>query len=102
MRALAAIVLFVLMSLAALAQDVTSLVNALAPGSFKEREAAVAALVASGDAAAVPVLEALAAGNLHVRKADQKVFITAAKGDVLLLMDPQGFEPRRRSAKSRT
>ena len=68
----------------AFAQDVTALVNALAPGSFKDREAAVAALAASGGEATVPVLEALAAGNLYVRKSDQKVFITSAKGDLLV------------------
>jgi urea transport system permease protein len=91
MRGLAAIVLLIFMSLSALGQEGASLVNALAPGSFKEREAAVAALAASGSEATVPVLEALAAGNLHVRKSDHKVFITAAKGDKLVLTDPEGM-----------
>jgi urea transport system permease protein len=84
----------------ALAQDVNTLVNALAPGNFKDREAAVIALAASGSDVTVPVLEALAAGNLHVRKSDQKVFITAVKGDVLSLIDPQGLAAAGEAAKN--
>jgi urea transport system permease protein len=91
MRTFLISLLMMLWSMGAFAQDVTALINALGPGSFKEREAAVAALVASGNEATVPVLEALAAGNLHVRKSDQKVFITAANGDLLGLIDPNGL-----------
>jgi urea transport system permease protein len=100
MRALATFVFIIFMSVAALAQDMGALVNALAPGNFKDREAAVTALAASGSDLTVPVLEALAAGNLHVRKSDQKVFITAAKGDVLSLIDPRGLAAAGEAAKT--
>ena len=91
MRILHSIAMIFFLAVGALAQDVGGLVNALAPGDFKAREAAVAALAASGSEATVPVLEALSAGNLHVRKADQKVFITTSKGDMLALTDPAGL-----------
>ena len=91
MRGFLALLILVVCWTTALAQDVGGLVNALAAGSFKDRETAIAALAASGDAAAVPVLEALAAGDLYVRKADQKVFITKAAGDQLTLTDPVGM-----------
>lgn len=91
MRLLLTIITLVFISVAAIAQDVTTLVNALGLGSFKERETAVAAMVASGGEVAVPVLEALTAGNLYVRKSDQKVFITEANGDLLALIDPAGM-----------
>jgi urea transport system permease protein len=100
MRALLVLISFVFLSVAALAQDMNALVNALAPGSFKDREAAVAALAASGSDMTVPVLEALAAGNLHVRKSDQKVFITVVKGDVLSLIEPQGLGEAGEAAKA--
>jgi urea transport system permease protein len=91
MRAILVLLFVVMLHASAWAQDAVSLVNALAQGDFKTRESAIAALVVSGTEAAVPVLEALAAGNLHVRKSDQKVFITRAAGDVLALTDPQGL-----------
>jgi len=64
------------------------LVNALGQGDFKAREQAITALAGSGDPAALPVLDALEAGNLFVRKADQKVFISKSDGDALSLIDP--------------
>ncbi len=88
MRHLVAFLIFLFLTVSAVAKDVGTLINALGPGDFKQREAAVAALAASGDAATVPVLEALGANNLYIRKSDQKVFITAPKGDVLALTDP--------------
>jgi urea transport system permease protein len=91
MRAFLATIVYLFLTFSALAQDVGALVNALGPGDFKQREAAVTTLVTSGSEAAVPVLEALASGNLFIRKADQKVFITQAKGDVLALTDPVGM-----------
>ena len=65
MRALISLIVFALLSVAAFAQDMNALVNALAPGSFKDREAAVTALAASGSETTVAVLDALAAGNLR-------------------------------------
>ena len=71
-----------------LAQDVSMLVDGLAIGSFKEREAAITALVSSGSPAVVPVLQALSDGALFVRKSDHKVFIATASGDIFKLADP--------------
>jgi urea transport system permease protein len=88
MRLVLTILVFLFLTVSAFAQDVGRLINALGPGDFKQREAAVVALAASGSEATVPVLEALGANNLYIRKADQKVFITAPKGDVLVLTDP--------------
>ena len=88
MRTFLALLTLLILTVSALAQDVGTLINALGPGDFKQREAAVSALAASGDAATVPVLEALGANNLYIRKSDQKVFITSAKGEVLVLTDP--------------
>jgi urea transport system permease protein len=100
MRPLVSIIVLLLWCVSALAQDTNALVNALAPGSFKDREAAVSALAASGGETTVPILEALAAGNLHVRKTDQKVFITTANGDVFSLVDPQNMTPAGEAAKA--
>ncbi|MBG1230907.1 urea ABC transporter permease subunit UrtB [Aestuariivirga litoralis] len=66
----------------------TDLVNALGPGDFKAREQAIAALAASGDPAAVPVLDALDAGKLYMRKADKVVFIIKDDADPATLIDP--------------
>jgi urea transport system permease protein len=83
------IFIFVLMfRISVVAQDAALLVDALAKGDFKARESAIAALIDAGQPYTVPVLEALAAGNLHLRKSDQKVFITTPKDDSLTLTDP--------------
>ncbi len=100
MRLLVTFFVLLLLSVRCCAQDAETLVSALAQGSFKERETAVSALAASGSDVTVSVLEALAAGNLHVRKSDQKVFITTANGDVLALVDPYWTSRHWRSAKS--
>jgi len=85
--------LFFLLLLPGLAQaqapaDFGALVDALAPGSFKDREAAVLALAAAGDDRAVPILEALAEGDLYVRKADGKVVFARKAGSGFALTDP--------------
>ena len=65
---LIALLLALAFSLPAQAQTddamLTTLVDALAPGNFKDREAAIGNLVASGDQRAVPVLETLLEGEL--------------------------------------
>jgi urea transport system permease protein len=100
MRFLSALVLLLFMSVIAIGQDSKLLINGLAPGSFKDREAAVAALAGSGNESTVPVLEALAAGNLYVRKSDQNVFIATASGDGFSLIDPQGMVAAGAAAKN--
>lgn len=92
MRFFISFLVLLFMSIAALAQDIGALVDALGKGTFKDREAAIAALAASGNEATVPVLEALTVGNLQIRKSDQKVFITAPKGDLIALTDPAGMK----------
>ncbi len=86
------IAFFSLMASPALAQtadaDLTVLVDALAPGSFKDREAAVKALAATGDERVPNVLGVLAEGNLYARKADGKVVFATARGADLALTDP--------------
>src|SRR5690606_20337996 len=63
----------------------TALVDALAPGNFRDREAAAAALAATGDARAVPVLETLLEGNLYAVEASGKVvFVRSAGSDYAL------------------
>jgi urea transport system permease protein len=72
------------------AQDAAlrDLINALGEGNYAETEKQVNAIAATGDSAAVPALEALAAGSLYVREADGVVFIVAEAGSNLSLIDP--------------
>jgi urea transport system permease protein len=69
------------------ADDLRALVNGLALGSYAEVEKQVGLLAATGDPAAAPVLEALAAGDLYVRKADAKVFIAVKTASGFSLKD---------------
>ncbi|HQZ13554.1 MAG TPA: urea ABC transporter permease subunit UrtB [Devosia sp.] len=81
-----------LMALPAIAQvdDTTlkPLVDALAPGNFKEREAAAAALAATEDPRVVPVLQTLLDGDLYVVKATGQVVFVKPSGSSLTLTDP--------------
>ena len=71
----------------ALAADLPALVTNLTTGGFGDRETAIGALAASGEARAAPILEALGAGQLYVRKADNVVVIGKADGNQLALED---------------
>lgn len=68
--------------------ELSALVDALAPGSFKDREAAIAALVATGDPRAVPVLRVLLDGELYVEDTSGKVVFTANAGGKGARTDP--------------
>ncbi|MEO6396456.1 MAG: urea ABC transporter permease subunit UrtB [Devosia sp.] len=68
--------------------DLTPLVDALGQGGFPEREAAMNALVASGDARVPPILQALSDGDLYVRKADRKVVLAKKAGSGFALTGP--------------
>jgi len=68
--------------------DLSPLVDALAPGSFSDRERAVNALVATGDERVPPILQVLAAGDLYVREADGKVVFVRAAGSDFVLIEP--------------
>ena len=73
----------------AMAADATAAqVDALGQGGFPEREAAVNALVATGDARVVAVLQALSDGTLYIRKSDSKVVIGAKAAGGLALKEP--------------
>ncbi|MFZ5784276.1 MAG: urea ABC transporter permease subunit UrtB [Pseudomonadota bacterium] len=77
----------------ALAADLQTLVNNLTTGSFGDRETAIGALAASGEAQAAPILEALGAGRLYVRKSDKTVVIAKADGNQLALIDAVTGKP---------
>lgn len=68
--------------------DLSSLVDALAPGNFKDREAAIGVLVATGDPRIVPILETLAQGELYVDEASGKVVFTAQSAGKGTISDP--------------
>ena len=82
----------VFLTLASFAQadeaELRELINGLAGGGYDETEAQVQALAATGDPAVVPVLEALAEGDVYERKSDGLVFITRKEGRDYVLIDP--------------
>ena len=83
----------VLIAATAWAADLQALVTNLTTGSFGDRETAIGALAASGEARAAPILEALAAGQLYVRKADNVVVIGKADGNKLALTEAVSGKP---------
>ena len=60
--------------------DLRDNVNALGNAKLEAMEAAIKVVAADPDAAATKVLEALAEGNLYVRKSDHQVFIADGGG----------------------
>ena len=92
MRALIQFVLVITVSLvaglSAQATELRALINGLALGGYKETEAQIEALAATGDAAVAPVLEALAEGDVFTRKADGVVFVIEKIGSNYRLIDP--------------
>ncbi len=77
----------VLIAATAMAADLASLVTNLTTGGFGEREAAITALAGSGEARAAPILEALGAGQLYVRKSDNAILIGRPDGNALALVE---------------
>ncbi|MCW5730360.1 MAG: urea ABC transporter permease subunit UrtB [Alphaproteobacteria bacterium] len=63
-------------------------IRRLGQGGFDGTEKAIGELLASGDPRVVPILEALAAGSLQVRKADGAIFIARQEGGEARLIDP--------------
>lgn len=63
-------------------------IAALAGKSFKAKITAIQDLGFSGDAKAVPVLDAMISGNLFTLKADGRVVIAAKRSSVYVLTDP--------------
>ncbi|MBE0580573.1 MAG: urea ABC transporter permease subunit UrtB [Devosia sp.] len=68
--------------------ELTPLVDALAPGNFKDREAAIGALVATGDPRVVPILQVLLEGELYFDEATGKVVFTSASSGKGTITDP--------------
>jgi len=68
--------------------DLSSLVDALAPGNFKDREAAIGALVATEDPRVVPLLAVLLEGELYVDETTGKVVFTKSAGGKGAASDP--------------
>ncbi len=73
---------------AALAADLRPLVQTMGSGGYAGTEKALNQLSDAGDPAAVPVIEALQAGDLYVRKADGLVVIARKAGSGYALTDP--------------
>ncbi len=86
--AIALIALCVSPQVRAQSQDLHPLIKALGQGSYSDTEKQINALTATGDPAAAPALEALANGDLYVRKSDGEVFIAKKAGDGYALTDP--------------
>ncbi|MSO80703.1 MAG: urea ABC transporter permease subunit UrtB [Alphaproteobacteria bacterium] len=70
------------------AEDLRPLVDKLGLGDFEETARAVDSLAATGDARAAPLLEALANGDLNIRKSDGRVVIAIRDGADYKLADP--------------
>jgi urea transport system permease protein len=87
LSALATMLASGLIAATALAADLPVLVTNLTSGSFGDRETAVGALAASGDLRAAPILEALGAGQLYIRKSDNLVLIGKPDGNQLALTE---------------
>jgi len=71
----------------AAAADLAGLVANLVTGGYGDRDAAITALAASGEARAAPILQALGAGELYVRSSDKLVVIAKGSGKQLALVD---------------
>jgi urea transport system permease protein len=83
----------VLIAVTAMAADLPTLVTNLTVGGFADRETAIGALAASGEQRAAPILEALAAGQLYVRKSDNLVVIGRPDGNQLALTEAVSGKP---------
>ena len=74
---------------AAAQQELSAILQSLTAGGFEQTERAVLALAATGDPHVVPALQALADGELYVRKSDGAVVIgRKTQGRTLSLADP--------------
>ncbi|CAJ1369839.1 unnamed protein product [Effrenium voratum] len=73
-------------------ESLRSLVDALAKGKYAETEQQIGALVATGDPAVAPALQALGAGDLYFRKSDGQVYIAEKDGKRFTLTDPLTLE----------
>ncbi len=93
-RLLTVLMLLMASAVPALAEgELSDLIDALVAGKLKQRGAQIEAIATTGDARAVPALEALREGRLYYRKSDDKVFIVEDAGkDQFQLIDPLSAE----------
>ncbi|NWJ26955.1 urea ABC transporter permease subunit UrtB [Rhizobium sp. RM] len=77
---------------AAAQSEPKALIDALGTADFKQAETLIGQIAASGDPRVVAPLEAFAAGDLYVRKADNAVFMVKATGPNFTLIDPLSGE----------
>jgi urea transport system permease protein len=77
----------IVMAGSVMAADLGSLVTNLVTGGYSDRDTAIGALAASGEARAAPILQALSAGELYVRTADKLVVIGKGSGKQVALVD---------------
>ncbi len=77
MRLFRLILLCLMLPFAAMAQGFDEIAAALPDGSYEDRAARVSALAASGDPRAEALLQALAAGDLAVLKADGQLVVVS-------------------------
>ncbi len=84
---LACLLLFMISALDAHADPFAQAVQALNAKSFKAKTEAVDGLVALGDRRALPVLRALSAGRLFLRKSDTAIVIGTRTGGGYVLTD---------------
>ena len=68
--------------------ELAPLVDALPPGNYKDREAAIGVLVATGDPRVVPILETLLEGELYFDETSGKVVFTSEDGGKGTIFDP--------------
>ncbi|WP_390888776.1 urea ABC transporter permease subunit UrtB [Devosia neptuniae] len=68
--------------------ELTTLIDALAPGDYADREAAIAALVATGDTRVSPILNTLSEGDLYVVESTGRVVYVERRGDNYATTDP--------------
>ncbi|MFD1911527.1 urea ABC transporter permease subunit UrtB [Halodurantibacterium flavum] len=87
LRALIAAIGLWLAALPAVAQGFDDLLARLPQGSFNDRAAVVSALAATGDPRAEAVLDALAAGELHMRPSDGALLRVTGRGSNLRGVD---------------
>jgi urea transport system permease protein len=83
----------VFLAFSALSADLATLVANLVAGGYSERDAAIGALAASGEARAAPILQALSAGQLYVRTDDKAVVIGKGEGKRIDLIDASSGKP---------
>lgn len=67
------------------AQDFDAQIRALTTGGYSAKARAVAALAATADPRAIPVLEAMLGRDLYTRNSDKTVVIGEKKGGIVLL-----------------